>query len=146
MASSWLAVHQCAQEEFEAATPAALAKGFAMSEEYGFSDAVRSDDLLFCSGQIGLAGDGTVPLDPDTQYALAFAALGRVLATEGCTAADIVDMTTFHTRYPNHMDVFMAQKAEFLGAARPAWTAIGVAALGFPDSLVEIKAVARIPR
>lgn len=117
-----------------------------MTDAYGFSDAVRSDGLLFCSGQIGLAEDGTVPGDPATQYALAFAALGKVLAAEGCSAADIVDLTSFHTRYPDHMEAFMEQKAGFLGAARPAWTAIGVAALGFPESLVEIKAIARIPR
>lgn len=117
-----------------------------MSEEYGFSAAVRSEGHLFCSGQIGIADDGTVPEDPATQYALAFAALEKVLATEGCTAADIVDLTSFHTHYPSHMDVFMEQKAKFLGTVRPAWTAIGVAALGFPESLVEIKAIAKIRR
>lgn len=117
-----------------------------MSEDHGFASAVRSDGHLFCSGQIGIADDGTVPDDPATQYALAFAALGQVLAAEGCTAADIVDLTSFHTDYPDRMGVFMEQKQKFLGAVRPAWTAIGVTALGYPGSLVEIKAIARLPR
>lgn len=114
------------------------------AEDYGFSPAVASGGFLFCAGQIGMNADGSVPADPAQQYALAFQALGALLAKHGCAVGDIVDLTTFHVRYPQHMDVFMAQKAAFQGGARPAWTAIGVAALGHPESLVEIKAVAKI--
>ena len=107
--------------------------------------AVRSGEHLFCSGQVGLEEDGSVPTDPARQYELAFAALEGVLAAESCSAADVVDLTTFHTDYPNNMDSFMKAKAKFLGKTLPAWTAIGVAALGYPTSLVEIKAIAKIP-
>ena len=113
--------------------------------EYGFLPAVRSGEHLFCSGQVGLEADGSVPTDPSRQYELAFAALERVLVAEGCSAADVVDLTTFHTNYPNNMEAFMGAKAKFLGKTLPAWTAIGVTALGYPDSLVEIKAIAKIP-
>lgn len=116
-----------------------------MSDELGLSSAVRSGDLLFCSGQIGVTSSGTVPQSPDEQFALAFAALGQVLKSHGCGPIDIVDLTSFHVRFPAHMDDFMKQKSRFLGGAKPAWTAIGVTALGYPDSLVEIKAIARLP-
>lgn len=113
------------------------------AQELGFSDAVRVGDLLFCSGQIGVEADGTVPADPRQQYELAFKALGNVLSAHGCTSSDIVDLTSFHVDYPNHMEAFMGEKARFLGKSCPAWTAIGVAQLGYPQSLVEIKAIAR---
>jgi enamine deaminase RidA (YjgF/YER057c/UK114 family) len=114
-----------------------------MAAMYGFSPAVRAGGLLFCSGYFGSEPDGTVPTDPERQYRLAFAGLGGVLKAEGCRPADLVELVTYHTSYPSHMDVFMQVKAEFLGGARPAWTAIGVAALGTPETLVEIRAVAR---
>lgn len=109
---------------------------------YGFSQVVRAGDLLFCAGQVGLEKGGSVPLDPQRQYDLAFAALGDVLKAQGRSPADIVDLTTFHVNYPDHMDVFLKAKTDFLGSATPAWTAIGVAALGYPTTLVEIKAIA----
>lgn len=111
---------------------------------YGFSLAVASNGLLFCSGQIGSNADGSVPEDPQQQFELAFNALGKVLASHGLDASDIVDLTTFHVDYPAHMEEFFQAKGAFLGSARPAWTAIGVPALGHPQSLVELKAVARL--
>lgn len=114
-----------------------------MAEQFGYSDAVRHGDLVFCSGQIGLEEDGTPPLDPARQFELAFETLGRVLAEAGCTPVDLLEMTSFHTNYPQHMEEFIAAKAAFQQGARPAWTAVGVAALGLPDTIVEIKVVAR---
>ena len=122
-----------------------MSLGEGMADEYGYSDAVRSGDLVFFSGQVGLEDDGTPPLDPDRQFRRAFAALERVLAGVGCTPADIVDLTSFHTNYPEHMETFMEAKADFQQGAKPAWTAVGVAALGMPDTMVEIKAIARLP-
>lgn len=109
-----------------------------------FSEARRTGDLLFCSGQIGIEADGAVPADPGRQFGLAFAALAEVLARNGCGPADVVDLTTFHVAYPANMEAFMAQKAAFLGNAKPCWTAVGVAALGHPASLVELKAIAQL--
>lgn len=113
------------------------------AEEHAFSLAIRSGDLLFCSGHIGQEADGRVPTDPTRQYRLTFDAIADTLAQEGLTPADVVDMTSFHVGFPAHMDVFDTERRRFLGSARPAWTAIGVAALGYPESLVEVKVIAR---
>jgi enamine deaminase RidA (YjgF/YER057c/UK114 family) len=51
--------------------------------------------------------------------------------------------TSHCVRYPQFMDAFMKAKTEFLRGNKPAWTAIGAAALGTPETLVEIKAVAK---
>jgi enamine deaminase RidA (YjgF/YER057c/UK114 family) len=115
-----------------------------MAAQYGFAPAVRAGGLVFFSGVVGYDQDGVAPADPPTQYRLAFAALGDALAGQGCKPADLVDLTTFHAQFPSHMDEFMAVKAEFLAGATPAWTAIGASALGTPETLVEIKAVASV--
>lgn len=113
-------------------------------EEYGYSNAVLSGDLLFCSGQVGVDADGSAPSDPERQYDLAFATLGALLAEHGAGPQDLVELTSFHVDFPEHMTEFMAAKARFQNGARPAWTAVGVAALGMPGILVEVKATARI--
>lgn len=110
----------------------------------GLSLAVRAGDLLFLSGQIGVEPDGTVPTDPARQFQLVFDGIAKVLQSHGCTAADVVDMNSFHVGYPGNMEAFAVAKKKFLGDNLPAWTAIGVAALGYPQSLVEVKVVARL--
>lgn len=110
--------------------------------DYGFSQSKRAGGLIFISGQVGADHEFNVPSDPATQFKLAFDALGAVLTAEGRTAGDLIELSSFHTDFPNHMEQFMQAKAEFLGGARPAWTAVGVAALGTPETLVEIKAIA----
>ena len=100
---------------------------------------------LFCSGQIGLNPDGTVPADPATQFDAAFASLAKVLEQHGCTMQDVADLTTFHVGYPAHMELFMASRAKAMAGPPSAWTAIGVTALGYPGTLVELKATAQLP-
>ncbi len=116
--------------------------------ESGFSlcDARRANGFLFCSGQIGLTADGTVPDQPADQFAAAFAALIAVLQKNGCTLADVVDLTSFHVGYPAHMQDFMKVMGQAMAGIETAWTAIGVAGLGYPGSLVELKAVACLPK
>lgn len=116
------------------------------SERFRYSDALRAGDLVFCSGQVGFDERGVAPSDPAQQYRLAFSALRGVLAEVGCTPEDVVDLTSFHVDYPQHMAEFIAAKAEFHGAARPAWTAVGVERLGTPETLVEVKAIAHARR
>lgn len=111
-------------------------------EKLGFSQIVRRGNLLFCAGQIGVEADGTVPGDPRRQFELAFQALRRVLESEGATARQIVDLTTFHVGLYDHLELFVDEKARFLSGARPAWTAIEVVRVGYPETLVEIKAIA----
>ena len=111
---------------------------------YHFAAAVRSGDLLLCSGQLGVEG-GRLSEDPQTQFAAAFEAVGRVLAAAGCGFDDVAEITTFHVGFPAHLETFMAVKDRYLTEPWPAWTAVGVTALAVPGALVEIKATARLP-
>jgi enamine deaminase RidA (YjgF/YER057c/UK114 family) len=114
----------------------------AESARWKFSQAVRTGDLLFCSGQIGITSDGVVPADPREQFEQAFDNVATLLAAAGLERHHVVDMTTYHVAIAQHLKVFTAVRARWLGDVRPAWTAIGVAALAAPDALVEIKVTA----
>jgi enamine deaminase RidA (YjgF/YER057c/UK114 family) len=113
-------------------------------EKYGYSAAVRSENLLFVSGQVGSRPDGSPEPDFEAQVRLAFANLEATLAAGGCTFDDIVDLTTFHTDPEKQWDVYKTVKREkFPQAPYPNATAIGVNWLAGFD--FEIKVIARIP-
>jgi enamine deaminase RidA (YjgF/YER057c/UK114 family) len=116
----------------------------ALYEKHGYSAAVRSDQLLFVSGQVGSRLDGSPEPDFEAQVRLAFANLEATLAAGGCTFDDIVDVTSFHTDPERQMGAVMAVKAEkFPQTPYPNWTAVGVNWLAGFD--FEIKVTARIP-
>jgi enamine deaminase RidA (YjgF/YER057c/UK114 family) len=116
----------------------------ALYEKHRYSPAIRSGDLLFVSGQVGSREDGTPEPDFERQVQLAFDNLAAVLAAAGCTFADVVDVTTFHTDPASQLDTVMAVREGVIGAPPyPNWTAVGVTWLAGFD--FEIKVIARIP-
>lgn len=116
----------------------------ALYEAHGYSAAIRSNDLLFVSGQVGSREDGSPEPNFADQVRLAFANLKATLAAGGCGFDDIVDVTTFHTDPQNQFGIIMAVKNEiFHQAPYPTWTAIGVNWLAGFD--FEIKVIAQIP-
>lgn len=110
-----------------------------------YSQAIRSGDLLFTSGQI--------PLDPATgkiidgdiiaQTRRVMANLAAVLAAAGAEFADVVKTTIFLV----DMGDFAAVNAvygECFTAAPPARSTVAVARLP-KDARVEIEMIARVP-
>ena len=120
------------------------ANSHALYEAHGYSAAIRSENLLFVSGQVGSRADGSPEPDFGDQVRLAFANLKATLLAAGCGFNDIVDVTTFHTDSEKQFDTIMVAKNEiFKRAPYPNWTAIGVNWLAGFD--FEIKVIARIP-
>lgn len=116
----------------------------ALYEQHGYSAAIKSGDLVFVSGQVGSREDGTPEPDFEKQVSLAFDNLKAVLAAAGCTTADIIDVTTFHTRPEAQFGTIMEVKSRiFPSAPYPNWTAVGVTWLAGFD--FEIKVIARAP-
>lgn len=114
-------------------------------KSHAYSAAIRSDDLLFVSGQVGSRADGSPEPDFEAQVRLAFANLEATLKAGGCGLDDIVDVTTFHTDPERQFDAVLAVKGDvFPKEPYPSWTAIGVNWLAGFD--FEIKVIARIPR
>ncbi|RYY76271.1 MAG: RidA family protein [Gammaproteobacteria bacterium] len=117
----------------------------ALYEEHGYSAAIRSGDLLFVSGQVGIQLDGTPEPDFERQVELAFENLKATLAAARCSFEDIVDVTTFHTNPEQQFESIMKVKQKIFSAPPyPNWTAVGVTWLAGFD--FEIKVIARIPQ
>jgi len=116
----------------------------ALYDKHRYSAAIRSGDLLFVSGQVGSRDDGSPEPDFAAQVERAFANLDAVLRAAGCSFADVVDVTTFHTDPESQLETVMAVREQAIGGAPyPNWTAVGVTWLAGFD--FEIKVIARIP-
>ena len=116
----------------------------ALYKQHRYSAAIQSGDLLFVSGQVGSRDDGSPELNFEAQVRRAFSNLHAVLAAAGCTFADVIDVTTFHTDPEAQFETVMAVRDEEIGSPPfPNWTAVGVTWLAGFD--FEIKVIARIP-
>lgn len=113
-------------------------------DQWHFAQAVRSSDLLLCSGQLGTAKDLSVPAAFADEARNAWAAVGDVLAAAGLDFSDIVEYTSYHVGLQATLPDFMAARDEVLDAPWPAWTAIGVSELAVPGARLEIRVTARL--
>ena len=110
-----------------------------MYDNFHFAPAVRHGDLILCSGQLGRGET------PEAQFRDAWQAVGATLSEAGAGYEDILEVTTYHVDLHTHMQAFMQVKDEFIKEPYPAWTAIGISTLAFPNALVEIRVTARQP-
>ena len=108
-----------------------------------FAPAVRDGDRLFCSGQIGTGPDGRPLEDPEAQFVQAFENVKTVLEAAGGTLGNVIDITTYHVGFREHIAKFAKVKDRYIPEPYPAWTAIGVSELAF-GGLVEIQVVASL--
>ncbi len=115
-------------------------------DQWHFAPAVKVDRTLYVSGLMGTEADSSVSEDPERQFDRVFTRMEEILAEAGCALGDVVEMTSYHLNLAETFPVFSAVKDARMAAPHPAWTAIGVHSLLLPEALVEVKAVARIPR
>src|SRR5438105_12288093 len=97
--------------------------------------------VIHVSGQVGMRPDGRVAEGIEAQLACAWQNILAILAASNMAAGDIVKVTTFLTRAED-FKVHPRIRAQYLGDARPAATAVCVSALAAPEFLCEIEAVA----
>ncbi len=116
----------------------------ALYEKNRYSPAVRSDGLLFVSGQVGSREDGSPEPDLDAQVRLAFKNLTAILTAADCTFDDVVDVTVFIVDPEKKFEQIWSVVQDYWGEApHPTVTAVGVTWLyGFQ---FEIKVIAKIP-
>lgn len=109
-----------------------------------YSHAVRTGDLLFCSGQVALDPETNTFLDGSVteQAEQVFANIRAVLTEAGASLSDVVKATVFLA----DMDDFAAVNAVYadaFGDHRPARSTVAV--LGLPvGASVEIEVVAQV--
>ncbi|WP_085707724.1 RidA family protein [Pseudomonas sp. B35(2017)] len=116
----------------------------ALYERNRYSPAIRSNGLLFVSGQVGSREDGTPEPDLQAQVHRAFANLNAILAAAGCTFDDVIDVTVFIVDPEHKFEAIWEVVPEYWGQApHPTLTAVGVTWLyGFD---FEIKVIAKLP-
>ena len=123
-------------------TPAALHPPFA---RYAHGVAVPAGArLVFCSGQLGIAPDGAVPPDVESQAEICFANIAAILAEADMTLADLVRVNAYVTAR-EHMAGYMAVRDRAVAVPPPASTLMIVGGFTRPEFLVEIEAVAAKP-
>ncbi|MCC2033287.1 RidA family protein [Microbacterium allomyrinae] len=104
-------------------------------------------DLVYLSGQIGWDADGVIqdPGDHAAQTAQIARNIDIALASLGVTREAIVKETVYVVDWsPELIPVVIGGLRD--GSAAPASTLVAVAALAFPDALVEVEVVVAVPR
>ena len=119
--------------------PASIAAPFA---RYSHGVAVPAGSrLVYCSGQLGMAADGTIPDGVEAQAELCFANIAAILGAAGMTLADVVRLNAFVTGR-EHMAGYMRVRDRHVADPPPASTLMIVGGFTRPEFLVEVEAVA----
>ena len=110
-------------------------------ESMQFSQAVKANNMIWVSGQVGINKDLSIGNGIEEQSRLAFQNLKAVLEDAGSSLENIVELVTYHISMKETRQ-FSKVKAEFIPSNYPAWTAVGVKELVLKGLLVEIRATA----
>ena len=99
--------------------------------------------MIFTSGQLGLAADGSVPEDVGAQADICFASIDAILRAAGAGREDVVRINAFVTDRA-HMAGYMAARDRWLADVPrlPASTLVIVSGFTRPEFKVEIEVVA----
>lgn len=100
--------------------------------------------LVFMSGQIGVAPDGETPPGFDAQCHQAMANVEALLAEAGMTRANMLRVTYYLTDAQDLTALGQIRNTRWGSEQPPAVTTLVVAALAAPELLVEIEVVAGI--
>ena len=109
---------------------------------YPFSAAVRTGNLLFVSGQVGMR-EGQVGEGIEEQTRFTLENIREVLAQAGASLEDVVKVTVFLTDmslWPAMNEVYR----QYFPTDPPARSALGANGLALPELLVEIECVAEV--
>jgi enamine deaminase RidA (YjgF/YER057c/UK114 family) len=119
--------------------PSTIAKPFA---RYSHGVEVPAGQrLVFCSGQLGIAPDGTVPEDVRAQADLCFSNIAAILGEAGMTLADIVRINAYVTDRA-HLRPYMDVRDRLFSSPAPASTLMIVSGFARPEFKVEVEALA----
>jgi enamine deaminase RidA (YjgF/YER057c/UK114 family) len=102
------------------------------------SDGAR---LLFTSGQLGIAPDGTIPESIEDQAILCFENLGAILAEAGMSFADVVRFNGYVTDRA-YFPVYGAVRARYVSGSGFASTLLVVAGFTRPEFKIEVEITA----
>jgi 2-iminobutanoate/2-iminopropanoate deaminase len=110
-----------------------------------WSNAIRAGEFLFISGQVSRANDGKT-IDGKGEYEqskIIFTKIRNLVEAAGGTMDDVARVTIYVVDIKQNTEVWRARQ-EFFTGDFPASTLVQVAALGSPEVLVEIEAIAHL--
>lgn len=97
--------------------------------------------MIFVSGQVGMAPDGTIPASFADQADQAWSNVARILEHHGLGMADVVKTTHYLTDEAN-IAAYGAVRSRWLPDPPPASTLVAVSALARPGLLFEVEVIA----
>lgn len=112
-----------------------------------YTDAVEASGFLYISGMLPVNADGELVGTGDVvrQSEQVLDNVGAVLQAIGATFGDVVRVGVY-VRDMADRELINTVRRRYFGDARSASTLVEVSALANPDALVEIEAVALLPR
>ena len=100
--------------------------------------------LMFCSGQLGISVDDTIPEDAGAQTELCFENIARILGAGEMALTDIVRINAFVTDR-QYLKPYMAVRDRLFDDPAPASTLMIVSGFAREEFKVEIEVVAAAP-
>lgn len=100
--------------------------------------------LVFCSGQLGITKDGTIPATAGDQADLCFDNIAAILAEAGLALEHVVRINAFVTGR-EHLHAYMDVRNKRFTHPLPASTLMVVSGFARPEFFVEIEVVAAGP-
>jgi 2-iminobutanoate/2-iminopropanoate deaminase len=130
----------------ESYNPPGLSLQHAHNAAYDY--AVRAGDLVYVSGQVARDAHGE-PVGVgnfEAQAVQVFENLKTVLASAGGTLADVVDTRMYILDRAHRVTLNEVRKRYYPGPQFPCSTLLIISGLAHPDLMLEIEAVAYIPK
>ncbi|MFE7114582.1 RidA family protein [Streptomyces sp. NPDC057654] len=114
--------------------------GMPAESDFGYSQAIKSGDLIHVSGQVSVdaAGEFRHTHDFAAQLEQTYANMDKVLAHYGATRNQIISQTLYVVNLQQNAAPTMAGNPRYYGNHRPVSTVIGVSELTFPGQSIEI--------
>ncbi|HEY4203204.1 MAG TPA: RidA family protein [Devosiaceae bacterium] len=100
--------------------------------------------LVLCSGQLGIAADGSIPPDCASQTRLCFDNIGAILGAAGLGLEHIVRVNAYVSGR-EHLRAYMDVRNTLFSDPLPASTLMIVSGFARPEFVVEIEAIAAGP-
>ena len=112
-----------------------------------YTDGVEAGGFLYVSGMLPLDANGDLVGAGDVvrQTEQALDNIGKVLRAAAATFDDVVRLGVYLLNMADRPAVTTVRHRYF-GDARPASTLVEVSALAIPEALIEIEAIALLPR
>jgi reactive intermediate/imine deaminase len=104
----------------------------------------KAGNLIWVSGTVGIAPDGSIPDDVVAQFQICIANLDACLKAVGAGAEHVVKVVVYLTDVADRTRINPIRQRYF-GEHRPASTLVEVSALVLPELKVEIEAQAVLP-